>query len=194
MKQIVYAVICWLLKIREYILLGKRSSHNANDEFTKSLCILLSGMRAATSRHVVSATLAHLIVSQNGTRFTFSHDFGHLLVTRLEATLEGNPVNVCVRTTKVDREMYFLPNSSSKDYIRDPTSLKGLCSYKMICITRSSEIQKCNQREFSWSSTHNKYWRHSRQPQCCFRWWNVQINSNSPQFWVLDNTSWQSFY
>ena len=88
-------------------MLGKRTIHNANDEFTKSLCILLSGMRAATSRHVISATLAHLIVSQNGSRFTFSHDFGHLLVTQLEATLEGHPVDVHVRTTKVDGEMYF---------------------------------------------------------------------------------------
>jgi hypothetical protein len=65
---------------------------------------------------------------QNGTRFTFSHDFGHLLVSQLEATLEGNPVNVHVRTTKVDRETYFWLNSSSEDYIHCPTSLKGLCS------------------------------------------------------------------
>ena len=80
-------------------MLGRKGLLDANDEFTKSLCILLSGMRAATSRHVVSATLAHLIVSQNGTRFTFSHDFGHLLVSQLEATLEGSPVDVRVRTT-----------------------------------------------------------------------------------------------
>jgi hypothetical protein len=88
-------------------------------------------MRAATSRHVVSATLAHLIVSQNGTRFTFSHDFGHLLVSQLEATLEGSPVDVHVRTTKVDGETYFWPDSSSEDYIHRPNALDGMCSYEM---------------------------------------------------------------
>ena len=112
-------------------MLSKRTIHNANDAFTKSLCILLSGMWAATSRHVISATLAHLIVSQNGTRFTFSHDFGHLLVSQLEATLEGNPVDVRVRTTKVNGETYFWPDSSSEDYIHHPSSLNGLCSYEV---------------------------------------------------------------
>ena len=56
---------------------------------------------------------------------------GHLLVSQVEATLEGNPVDVCVRTTKVDGETYFLPDSSSKDYTHWPTSLKGLCSYEV---------------------------------------------------------------
>ena len=83
-----------LLKIKEDIILGKRSTHDANDEFIKSLCVLLSGLRAATSRYVLSATLAHLIISQNVSTFTFSHDFGHLLVTQLEATLEGCPIDV----------------------------------------------------------------------------------------------------
>ena len=50
---------------------GERSAHDANDEFTKRLCILLSGLREATSKHVISATLAYLIISQNGTRLTF---------------------------------------------------------------------------------------------------------------------------
>ena len=78
-------------------MLGKRSTHDVNDELTKSLFILLLGLRVATSRHVISATLAHLIVPQNRTRFTISHDFGHLLVTQLEATLECHSVDVQVR-------------------------------------------------------------------------------------------------
>ena len=84
----------WLLKIEEDIMIGKRSTHDANDEFTKRLCTVLSGMRAATSRHLVSATLAHLIVSKNETRFMLSHDFGPLLVTQVNATLEGGPLDV----------------------------------------------------------------------------------------------------
>ena len=101
-----------------------------NDKFTKILCFLLSGMRAATSRHVISSTFAHLDMSQNGKRFTFSHDFRLLQVTQLEATLEGHPVDVRVRTTKVDGEKYFWPDSSSEDYIHRPTSFKDLCSYE----------------------------------------------------------------
>ena len=44
-------------------MLGKEITHDANDEFTKSLCIFLSGLQAATTRQAVSATMAHLLVS-----------------------------------------------------------------------------------------------------------------------------------
>jgi hypothetical protein len=43
-QRILIAVMKRLLKIEEDIMLGKRTIHNANDEFTKSLCILLSGL------------------------------------------------------------------------------------------------------------------------------------------------------
>ena len=112
-------------------MLGTRNAHNVNDEFSKHLFILLLGMRAATSRHVVIERLAHLIISQNGTRFTFSHDFWHLLVNQLEDTLEGHLVDVQVRTTKVDGETYFWPDSSSKDYIHCTSCLQVRCSYEV---------------------------------------------------------------
>ena len=108
----------------------------------------MSGIHAATSRHVISSTLARLIVSQNGSRFTFSHDFEYLLVTQLEATLEGHPVDVRVRTTKVDGETYFWPDLSSEDYIHRPTSLEGLCSYEVAMYYKKvlkpkNAIKKC---------------------------------------------------
>ena len=121
----------WLLKVEEEILIGKRTTHNATDEFTKHLCILLSGIRAATSRHIVSSTMAHLLVSFNGTRFTFSHDFGYLLVTQLEATLEGLLINILFGTTKVVGETYLWPDSNSKDYIQHPLLLAGCSSYEL---------------------------------------------------------------
>ena len=62
-QRILHVVMKRLLKIKEDILLGKRTTHDDNDEFTKSLCILLSDLRTATSRHVVSATMAYLLVS-----------------------------------------------------------------------------------------------------------------------------------
>ena len=130
-QRILIAVMKRLLKIEEDIMLGKRNIHNANDEFTKSLCILLSGLRAATSRHVISATMAHLLVSMDGSRFQFSHSFGRLLVSQLEATLEGLPVDVRVRTTKINDKTYLWPDSSSEDYIHRPRSLEAMCSYEM---------------------------------------------------------------
>jgi hypothetical protein len=39
-QSIIHAVMWWLLKIEEDIMLGKRTIHNAKDKFPKSLCIL----------------------------------------------------------------------------------------------------------------------------------------------------------
>ena len=61
----------------------------------------------------------------------FSHDFRNLLVSQLEATLEGSPIDVRVQTTKVDGETYFWPDSSSDDYIHCRNALDGMCSYVM---------------------------------------------------------------
>jgi hypothetical protein len=43
--------------------------------FQEGLCRVLSGLNAATTRNVISATMAHLIPSNGGLRFVFSHDF-----------------------------------------------------------------------------------------------------------------------
>ena len=59
---------------------------------------MLSGMNAATSRNVISATIQHLLVSNSGSRFNFSHGFGNLLLGELEATLEGWSVDMRVQT------------------------------------------------------------------------------------------------
>jgi len=38
--------------------------------------------------------MAHLIPSNNGSRFVYSHEFSDLLVTQMEATLEGQEITV----------------------------------------------------------------------------------------------------
>ncbi len=47
--------------------------------FREGLCRVLSGLNAATTRNIISATMAHLIPSNSGLRFVFLHDFSDLL-------------------------------------------------------------------------------------------------------------------
>ncbi len=57
--------------------------------FMEGLSRVLSGLNSATTRNVISATMAHLIPCNNGLRFVYSHELLDLLVSRMEATLEG---------------------------------------------------------------------------------------------------------
>jgi hypothetical protein len=53
------------------------------------------------TRYVISAATAQLIPSNGGSHFVFTHDYSDLLVGQMEATLEGQGVNVCIRTNKL---------------------------------------------------------------------------------------------
>ncbi len=57
--------------------------------FGDGLSRVLSGLNAATTRNVISATMVHLIPCNNGSQFLYSHDFSDLLVGQMEVTLEG---------------------------------------------------------------------------------------------------------
>jgi hypothetical protein len=52
-------------------------------------------------KNVISATMAHLIPSNGGSHFVFSHDFSDLLVGQKKAAVEGQYVNVRIRTSKL---------------------------------------------------------------------------------------------
>jgi hypothetical protein len=68
--------------------------------FCEGLCRVLSGLNAATTRNVISATIAHLIPLYGGSCFVFSQGFSDLLVGQFEAILDGQDVNVRIRTSK----------------------------------------------------------------------------------------------
>ena len=70
-----------------------KDEENNNNEFVDGLCEMLQGMNAATLRHVVSLTMGHLITMLGGIRVEYSHEFVNLLVSQLDATLEGLPVD-----------------------------------------------------------------------------------------------------
>jgi hypothetical protein len=53
--------------------------------FSEGLSRVLSGFNAATTRNVISATMAHLIPSNGGSRYVFLQNFSDLLVGQMEA-------------------------------------------------------------------------------------------------------------
>ncbi len=62
--------------------------------FGEGLSRVLSGLNAATTRNVISATMAHLIPCNGGSRFLYAHEFSDILVSQMEATLEGQDITV----------------------------------------------------------------------------------------------------
>ena len=83
-----------LLRIEDQVLTNQRDKEDIPDGFVEGLCRMSSAMNAATTRNVISATMAHLLVCHGGNRFMFSHGFGSLLIGKLEAALEGKNVDV----------------------------------------------------------------------------------------------------
>lgn len=122
-----------LLKAEAEILDGTRQPDEVQDGFVKGLCMMLAAMNAATSRFKVSTVMSHLMVCNGGTRFTFSHEFGNLLVSQLEATLDNKEIHVRLRTNMSGGKTVIWPDSSADDYIHRPDSpiFDVMCSYEM---------------------------------------------------------------
>ena len=132
-----------LLRIQNEVLDGILEPETG-PSFTEGLCRVLSGMNAASSRNVISATMAHLINSNGGSRFIYSTGFADLLIRQMEATIEGEDVNVNVRirSTVVEGEVKTYQDSSADDYIhrpnnrpielgKPPDKLNEMCYYEM---------------------------------------------------------------
>ena len=101
--------------------------------FGEGLSRVLSGLNAATTRNVISATMAHLIPCNDGSRFVYSHTFSDLLVGQMEATLEGQDINVRIRSNKLQNKIITWPDSLADDYIHRPIDYKldQICLYEM---------------------------------------------------------------
>ena len=96
-----------LFRIQGEIIDGKRKPDEIQDGFLKGLCQLLSGLNAATTRNVISATMQHLLICNGGSRFQFSHGFGVLLIGQLEAALEKWPIDVRICSNIVKGEKLY---------------------------------------------------------------------------------------
>jgi hypothetical protein len=102
--------------------------------FGEGLSRVLSGLNTATTRNVISATMAHLIPCNGGSRFVFSNTYSDILVGQMEATLEGQDINVHIRLNKLQHKIITWPDSLVDDYIHQPidNELDQICFYDMI--------------------------------------------------------------
>ena len=94
---------------------------------------VITGLNALLSRDVVSSTMAHLLISQKGERFTYSHGFSHLLLHNLENVLEEKrTMNFRFRTNwnKDKKERVSWPDCSAYDYLYRPIELESICFYE----------------------------------------------------------------
>jgi hypothetical protein len=123
----------------EHKFMGQTSNNDCNQarlesSFHEGLSRVFSELNAAMKRNIISATSAHLIPSYGGSHFVFSHDFSDLLVGQMEATLEGQDINVRIRTNKLsDGQFKSWLDSFADDYIHHPVNDKFevMSFYKM---------------------------------------------------------------
>ncbi len=132
--------------------------------FGEDLSKVLLGLNAATTRNVISSTMAHLISCNNGLPFGFSHKFSDLLGGQMEATLEGQDSNVRIRTSKVPGgELKYLPDSLADDYIHRSLQkeFEDICFYDMTSqykkIYKSYKSKSIQMYEFSESHPGYKF-------------------------------------
>jgi hypothetical protein len=124
--QIGYTVIKRIKRLLDDQSLGDTSKEGCSQailepSFRERLCRVISGLNAATTRNAISATMAHFIPSNGGLCFVFSHDFSDLLVGQMEATLQGQNINVRIRTNKLpDGQFKSWSDSLADDYIYHP--------------------------------------------------------------------------
>ncbi len=131
----------------------------SESSFREGLCRVLSGLNAATTRNVISATMAHLIPSNGGSRFVFSHDFSDLLVGQMEATLEGQDINVRIRTNKLHNgQLISWADSLADDYIHRPLSehFEMMSFYEMTQKYRKvfKNLRREGEDRYKFSETH----------------------------------------
>ncbi len=130
-------VIRHIQKETEHFLAQSNESDCPNNEeddcFREGLVRFLIGVSIHMSQDVVSATMAHLLTCQHGSRFTFSHDFHDMLVGQMLNTLEGkDPGDFVLRRWNrgPNGEVLMWPDYSVNDYIYRPDCLDDVCFYQ----------------------------------------------------------------
>jgi len=101
--------------------------------FIEGLGRVMTGVHALLSRDVVSATMAHLLISQGGERFTYSHKFEHIILQNVENILEekdGTSFRLRRNWNEDTNETIAWADSSANDYIHRPEELGNVCLYE----------------------------------------------------------------
>lgn len=110
--------------------------NNEDDEdycFREGLNRFLIGMSVHLSSDVVSATMAHLLICQKGSRFTYSHPFRNLLVNQMYDHLSGKEPGSFVlrrRNRGENKEVMVWADYSINDYLYRPDDLEDISFYR----------------------------------------------------------------
>ena len=100
-------------------------------DYVEGLGRFLTAINAAQSRDVTSATMAHFLICNDGTRFNFSHGFSNLHLTQMEDCLEGKQVHFMLRkNVDKDGKLCTWPDSSADNYTMRHEGLENMCFYK----------------------------------------------------------------
>ena len=99
----------------------------------EGLGMILTGTYAMTNQDVVSSTLAHILIMQDGERFVYSHSFTPLLISQLEDCLEGKETYCKLRKNrnKNTRKLELWPDSSANDYLFCSKDLEEYCYFEL---------------------------------------------------------------
>jgi hypothetical protein len=103
--------------------------------------------------------MAHLIPSNGGSRFVFSHDFSDLLAGQMEARLEGQDVNVRIRTSKLTNgQIKSWSDSLADDYINCPEhqDFEHMSFYELTRCYKGvfKPLQRKSKEAYKFSETH----------------------------------------
>ena len=162
-KRIAMAIVRRLLRQERMVLSGE--SERIPGGFSEGISRLLCGLNAATSRDVVSAPMAHLLVCKGGQRFEYSHDFAPLLINQMDDTLAGRSVRGILRKSKKftkekipwkDREDVMWLDSLSNDYLYRPSTddLEHISMYEFTMKWEKSFYSHDGSDEYSFSPEH----------------------------------------
>ncbi len=126
------AIVSKIMRFQTNAMANGEEYTNDVPKFGEGLGRILSGIYSLTANDVMSTTMAHLIVSQGGTRFTFSHDFTDVIVDQIIAALRGEDVNYIIRCNqdKNSKKAAQLADSWANDYIHCSEILKHLSLYQ----------------------------------------------------------------
>ena len=112
---------------------GSMEGFRLEPDYGEGLGRLLTGINAALRNDIVSATMAHHLVFNEGSRFRFSHGLVPLLLSQTESLLDNANVDLVLRTTRISQtEEVRWADCSGHDYIYRPRELEQLCFYQFL--------------------------------------------------------------
>ena len=114
---------------------NKQEETDINDQTCpiEGLGRVMTGINALLSRDIVSSTMAHLLISQGGERFTYSHEFYSISLQNIENVLEEKKTmyfRLRRNWNNTEKKTISWADCWAYDYIFRPDSLENLSVYE----------------------------------------------------------------